>query len=95
MNIYPPFELLFKIVRDFPTSALLYMQIWQKRGASNLITVHKKNVRSQYLMELPKFRRDLTYLGKGEFITWMEDKNGTFYIELPEVQIDGKDNCLC
>ena len=93
--IFPPYNCLFKIARDIPKTMFLYIQLWNKREHSNIITVHKKNIRIEYFMETDKFRRELTILAKGQYLDWDEDEDGNFYIELPEVEIDGKDNCLC
>lgn len=92
---YPPYEYLFQIVTNYPSAANLYMQLWRTRNPKNIIYIHKKDVRMEYNTPLPKFRHDLTLLGKSEYIVWDEKSKDHFNIEIIDIPFDGKGNMPC
>lgn len=59
---FPPLKYFMRVLKSCPKSALLYIQIWKKRGKHMSLTTKKKNIRKEYLISPTMFRNLLAPL---------------------------------
>lgn len=61
-NEFPPLKYFIRVLKGCPKSALLYMQLWKNKAKTLSLTIHKKNVRKDYLISPTMFRNLLAPL---------------------------------
>jgi hypothetical protein len=59
---FPPIKYFIRVLKNCPKSALLYAQMWKKKGKHMSLTMEKKDVRKEYLISPTMFRNLLTPL---------------------------------
>jgi len=59
---FPPVKYFTRVLKTCPKSALLYVQIWKKRGDHMHCITQKKDVRKDYLISPTMFRNLLAPL---------------------------------
>jgi hypothetical protein len=59
---YPPVKYFTRVLKTCPKSALLYVQLWKKKGKNMAIAAEKKNVRKEFLISPTMFRNLLAPL---------------------------------
>lgn len=59
---FPPSKYFIRVLKNCPKSALLYVQLWKKRGKHMSLNVQKKEIRKEFLMSPTLFRNLLTPL---------------------------------
>jgi hypothetical protein len=91
---YPPYLYLTQVLDHCPKAGSTYMKIWHKRDRNNEVRVVKKNVYSEYLTSLAKFRHDLLMLIRESLINIDESPN-EIHIELVNWEIDAEGQTLC
>ncbi len=68
---FPPLKYFTRVLKSCPKSALIYIQIWKKKGKHMNLTTEKKDVRKEYLISPTMFRNllaPLMYLNLIHFI---------------------------
>ncbi len=53
---FPPVSYFVRVLKGCPKSALLYAQLWKKKGSSMRLRTPKKDVRKDYLVSPTVFR---------------------------------------
>jgi hypothetical protein len=79
---FPPFKYFLRVLKSCPDSALLYAQIWQKRGAKMCLVLNKREVRKNYLISPTMFRNLLAPLAFLNLINFNEDDEGRYQIDV-------------
>ena len=59
---FPPLKYFTRTLKNCPKSALLYVQIWQKKDRHMNVVTYKKDVRKEYLISPTMFRNLLSPL---------------------------------
>jgi hypothetical protein len=59
---FPPLKYFIRVLKSCPKSALLYVQIWRKKGKHMNLVTEKKEVRKDYLISPTMFRNLLAPL---------------------------------
>lgn len=59
---FPPIKYFIRALKGCPKSALLYAQIWKRKGKTTGLIMEKKNVRKDYLISPTMFRNLLAPL---------------------------------
>ena len=75
-NEFPPLKYFIRVLKTCPKSALLYTQIWKKKGKHMKFETRKKDVRKEYLISPTMFRNllsPLMFLNLVSFIEGDED----------------------
>lgn len=78
---YPPYLYLQQIVDYCPKAASTYMLLWRSIDKENKLDVFKKDIRSEYLISLAKFRHDLLLLVK-EGLVSLEETPQWLHVEV-------------
>jgi len=78
---FPPLKYLTRVMKTCPNSALLYVQLWDKRGKNMHIETEKKHVRKEYLISPTLFRNLLAPLMYLNLIHFVENE-GLFQIDV-------------
>jgi hypothetical protein len=78
---FPPIWYFLRVLKGSPKSALLYIQIWEKRNEHFKVLAEKNNIRKDYLISPTLFRNLLSPL---EFLNLVEVKecDDRFLIEI-------------
>lgn len=53
---FPPFKYFLRVLKNCPKSALLYIELWQKRGAYSRLSIKKRHIRKDFLISPTLFR---------------------------------------
>lgn len=72
-NEFPPYKYFTRVLKTCPRSALLYVQIWTKRGRNMDVHARKKDIRKDYLISPTMFRNLLVPLMFLNLIYFVED----------------------
>lgn len=80
-NEFPPLNYFTRVLKTCPKSALLYLQIWEKRGPLMAVMISKKEIRKDYLISPTMFRNLLTPLMVINVISFFESDDH-FQIEI-------------
>lgn len=59
---FPPIKYFTRVLKNCPRSALLYLELWKKKGKFMSIVTCKKDIRKDYLMSPTLFRNLLAPL---------------------------------
>jgi hypothetical protein len=59
---FPPLKYFTRVLKSCPKSALLYIQIWKKKGKHMSFVAQKRDVRKEYLISPTMFRNLLAPL---------------------------------
>ena len=59
---FPPLKYFLRVLKSCPKCALIYVQIWKKKGKHMKVCTHKREVRKDYLVSPTVFRNLLTPL---------------------------------
>ena len=59
---FPPIKYFTRVLKSCPKSALIYVQIWKKKGKNMNFITEKKDVRKDYLISPTMFRNLLAPL---------------------------------
>jgi hypothetical protein len=59
---FPPIKYFIRVLKSCPISAILYIQLWHKRGQTMSFKVIKKDIRKEFLISPTLFRNNLTPL---------------------------------
>lgn len=78
---FPPLNYFFRVLKSCPKSALLYVQLWKKKGKHMNLVTKKKNVRKDYLISPTMFRNLLSPLMFLNLISFLESDDG-FQIDI-------------
>lgn len=70
---FPPFKYFLRVLKTCPKSALLYTQLWKKRGKNLSFHVIKKDIRREFLMSPTLFRNLLSPLMFMNLISFKEN----------------------
>jgi hypothetical protein len=71
---FPPENYLLRVLKRYPKSAFLYIQIWKKLGIKRcLLTVKKADIRKDFLVSKTMFRNLLIPLKLLELLDFSED----------------------
>lgn len=71
-NDFPPLKYFVRVLKSCPKSALLYAQLWKKKGKHMNVSTAKKNVRKEYLISPTMFRNLLAPLMFLNLISFIE-----------------------
>ena len=72
-NEFPPIKYFTRVLKTCPKSALIYVQIWTKKGKSRHVATRKKDVRKEYLISPTMFRNLLAPLAFLNLIHFSEN----------------------
>lgn len=61
-SAFPPLKYFNRVLKSCPKSALLYIEIWKRKGDHMHLITQKKNVRREYLISPTLFRNLLAPL---------------------------------
>ena len=78
---FPPFRYFTRVLKSCPKSALLYAQIWDKKGLNMSFVIEKKEVQKDYLISPTVFRNLLVSLMFLNLVHFKED-DGEFHIDV-------------
>ena len=78
---FPPFKYFIRVLKSCPKSALLYIQIWRKKGKNMTLMTAKKDIRKEYLISPTMFRNLLAPLMFLNLISFVEG-NEKFQIDI-------------
>jgi hypothetical protein len=73
---FPPLKYFLRVLKSCPKSALLYMQIWKKKGKHMTLVAEKKEIRKDYLISPTLFRNLLAPLMYLNLIHFIESSDG-------------------
>lgn len=59
---FPPVKYFTRVLKSYPKSAFLYLQLWKKKGTRMNVVTAKKDVRKDYLISPTMFRNLLASL---------------------------------
>lgn len=74
-NEFPPINYFTRVLKGHPKSALLYVQLWKKKGKRMNLVTHKKQVRKDYLISPTMFRNLLAPLAFLNLISFVESSD--------------------
>lgn len=86
---FPPLHLFIKVLKSHPKSALLFVQIWKKKGASEKISINKEDIRNDYQMS-PTMLRGLLLPLMFQNLVQLVEKKDEFQIEVSETPQHGQ-----
>ncbi len=81
-NEFPPIKYFIRVLKSCPESALLYIQIWKRKGKSMGFVVPRRDVRREYLISPTMFRNLLAPLAFLNLINFIEDDDGRYQIDV-------------
>jgi hypothetical protein len=61
---FPPYYYLTQVADNCSKAVSTYMMLWRNADKEKKMSIYKKDVRSEYLISLCKFRHDLLLLVK-------------------------------
>ncbi len=61
-NDFPPLKYFMRVLKSCPKSALLYIQLWKRKGKHLNLVTEKKAIRKEYLISPTMFRNLLAPL---------------------------------
>lgn len=82
---FPPINYFIRVLKNCPKSALLYIQLWEKKGSNVTFGIPKKDIRKDFLISPTMFRNLLAPLMFLNLIIFIE--NETKY----QIDIMGQD----
>jgi hypothetical protein len=59
---FPPIKYFVRVLKNCSKSALLYAQLWKKKSNHLIVSIHKKDIRKEYLISPTMFRNLLARL---------------------------------
>jgi hypothetical protein len=88
-NIFPPLKYFLRVLKSCPKSALIYMQLWEKKNKHSKLIIQKKDIRKEYLISPTMFRNLLSPLMFLNLIIFLESDE-KFQIDIlgPKVNED-------
>jgi hypothetical protein len=79
---FPPCKYFVRVLKSCPTSALLYVQLWNKVSQENMaLKLSKKDIRKDYLISPTMFRNLLARLMFLNLVSYVE-KDDKFHIDI-------------
>jgi hypothetical protein len=78
---FPPQKYFLRVLKNCPQSALIYTQLWKKRGTFMKLMTQKKDVRKEYLISPTLFRNLLAPLMFLNLVSFVENDE-RFEIEI-------------
>lgn len=69
---FPPFKYFIRVLKSCPKSALLYTQLWKKKGKQMNFFTPKKDIRKEYLISPTMFRNLLAPLMFLNLVSFVE-----------------------
>ena len=91
----PPYLYLKKVLETYPKAGFTYLLLWENKGHSYQVNLHKQQIRDDYLMHYGRFHHDLSQLAKLNLLTFQEyDKKVTVDLK-PPVKEGHKGYCPC
>ena len=69
---FPPIKYFTRVLKSCPKSALLYVQLWNKKGRQMNLVSQKKEIRKEYLISPTMFRNLLSPLMFLNLINFVE-----------------------
>lgn len=69
---FPPIKYFMRVLKACPDSALLYVQLWKKKGKYSGFVIPKKDVRKEHLISPTMFRNLLAPLAFLNLINFVE-----------------------
>jgi hypothetical protein len=84
---FPPPNYFNRVLKSCPKSALLYTQLWKKKGRQMCVVTEKKNVRKEYLISPTMFRNLLAPLMFLNLVHFIES-NEEFQIDVLGPHLD-------
>ena len=69
---FPPLKYFMRVLKACPKSALLYTQLWKKKGKHRNLVTEKKHVRKDYLISPTMFRNLLAPLMFLSLVSFIE-----------------------
>ena len=86
---FPPVNYLMRILKNCPESALLYIELWEKRGKKMSLNLSRTDIRKEFLISPTLFRNMLMSLKILNIIRYVE-KDEHFQIDIlgPQVNED-------
>ena len=79
---FPPIKYFIRVLKSCPESALLYTQIWKRRGPLMGFSIPRREVRKEYLISPTMFRNLLAPLAFLNLINFIEDDEGRYRIDV-------------
>ena len=70
---FPPIKYFLRVLKSCPKSALLYIQLWIKKGKYMNLVTQKKDIRKDYLISPTMFRNLLSPLMFLNLISFTEN----------------------
>ena len=71
-NEFPPLKYFVRVLKSCPKSALLYTQLWKRKGKHMNLFTQKKDVRKEYLISPTMFRNLLAPLMFLNLVSFIE-----------------------
>ena len=90
----PPKFYLKQVAQHCPKSILTYMNLWEVKDEDNRVALLKKDVYSNYLISLTRFRNELMLLVREGLISIDESPN-MITVEMVGWDEDGDEYLLC
>jgi len=78
---FPPLIYFTRVLKTCPKSALLYIQLWNKKGKHMIVVTPKRDVRKEYLISPTLFRNLLSPLMYLNLLSFVEN-DGKFEIDI-------------
>lgn len=69
---FPPLKYFIRVLKTCPKSALLYTQLWKKKGKHMSLLTQKRDVRKEYLISPTMFRNLLAPLMFLNLVSFIE-----------------------
>ncbi len=80
-NDFPPLKYFIRVLKSCPKSALLYVELWKKKGRHLSISIRKNNVRREFFISPTLFRNLLAPLMFLNLISFVEGDD-SFQIDM-------------
>lgn len=71
---FPPLKYFVRVLKSCSKSALLYTQLWKRKGKHMTFMIHKKDIRKDYLISPTMFRNLLSPLMFLNLISFIESE---------------------
>lgn len=71
----PPLSSFIRTLRESPTTADLFIALWQIKGESNQISLKCKDIKKNFLISTTLFRNQLIAMERAELLTFKETKD--------------------
>lgn len=78
---FPPLKYFIRVLKSCPKSALLYVQLWKKKGKHLNLTTEKSSIRKEFLISPTMFRNLMAPLMFLNLIHFIESDE-TFQIDI-------------